>query len=164
MDGLNLGLSVAVLVLPIGFILGPLLSGHGLMGPHLGIGAFIAAMYVVVWAWFRPGAFVLSRQGLLIRWPLRRREIPLRDIEAGEILTQAEFRSRHGVGMRVGAGGFLGGFGLLVTSKGPTYKFYISRVDRMVVLRLRGARPLLITPRDPELFLRHIEELRGRAS
>jgi hypothetical protein len=54
--------------------------------------------------------------------------------------------------MRVGVGGLWGGFGWLYTSKG-LLGLYVSRTDRLVLVRLRTGRPLLVTPEGDERFV-----------
>jgi hypothetical protein len=54
--------------------------------------------------------------------------------------------------MRIGAGGLWGGFGLLKTER-ETFSMWISRTDELVIVRLRGARSLLVTPEDPRRFV-----------
>ena len=85
-------------------------------------------------------------------WPVRRRVIPRGSVHDARIMTGPEFRSAYGWGMRVGAGGLWGGFGLLKTT-GTTFSLWISRTDRMVIVDLDGANPLLVTPDDPERFV-----------
>jgi hypothetical protein len=58
----------------------------------------------------------------------------------------------------VGAGGLWGGFGLLKTER-ETFSMWISRTDRFVIVRLRNARPLLVTPDDPDRF---VEDVKAR--
>ena len=72
-----------------------------------------------------------------------------------------QFRRQYGFGMRVGAGGLWGGFGLLKTGR-ETFSMWISRTDAFVLVRLRGARTLLITPDRPREFLEALGELQRR--
>lgn len=112
----------------------------------------MAALYAVVWLFFRPTRFDLDGAALRIVWPLRQRAIARGDIEGARVLTGADFRREHGYGMRIGAGGLWGGFGLLKTGK-TTFSMWISRTDWLVVVDVRGERPLLLTPEDPERFV-----------
>jgi hypothetical protein len=54
--------------------------------------------------------------------------------------------------MRIGAGGRWGGFGWLYTPKG-LLGLYVSRTDRVVLVRLRTGRPLLVTPENDDGFV-----------
>jgi hypothetical protein len=73
-------------------------------------------------------------------------------VTSARTITAQEFRREYGYGMRIGAGGLWGGFGLLKTGK-TTFSMWISRTDRFVIVELKDARPLLITPEDPERFV-----------
>jgi len=99
--------------------------------------------------------FELEGDQLRIVWPVRSRSISTRAVLRARVLTSAEFRREFGYGMRIGTGGLWGGFGLLKTRR-ETFSMWISRLDRMVLVELRGARPLLITPDRPEEFVRAV--------
>ena len=109
-------------------------------------------IYVGVWLAGRPTQFEIDEQALRIVWPIRRRVIPRSTVRDARIVTGPEFRSAYGWGMRVGAGGLWGGFGILKT-KGTTFSLWISRSDRLVIVELDGEKPLLVTPDDPERFV-----------
>ena len=170
MDTLNLVLTLFCLGIPFGtlgisVILMVGLASAGKPGAAAAgavlpgtICLMIVVLFVCIWVFMRPSRFELSRGGLEIIWPGRSSMIPLADICGVEILTKADFSQRFGRGMRVGAGGLFGGFGLLMTTRGPTMSFYISRVDRFVLVSRVSARNLLVTPEDPERF---VETLRG---
>jgi hypothetical protein len=171
MDGLNLGLSIFVGAIPLVFLLSPACSARfGQPGtPVLFIGALtgsvallIVALLVGIAVYARPSRFVLSPEGLRVVWPVRERMIPLRDLAGVEVLDRSQFRARFGLGVRIGAGGFLGGFGWLKT--GPqTFDFYVSRVDRYALVQVRGGNPLLITPERLDEFVRELQALVGPA-
>lgn len=114
--------------------------------------ALMSLVYASVWFGFRPSRFELDERTLRIVWPLRARAIERVDIEDARIVSSSEFRRRYGNGMRIGAGGLWGGFGLLKTRR-ETFSMWISRTDRFVIVQLRGARPLLVTPEEPERFV-----------
>lgn len=116
-------------------------------------GGGVLGLYLFIWLYLRPTRFEISSGALDIVWPARRETIPLTDVERAEVLTRDEFRARFGWGLRVGSGGLWGGFGLLVT-RGGTLRFYVSRIDRFVLVVTRTGRPLLITPSDPQGFVR----------
>ena len=80
-------------------------------------------------------------------------ELPRADVQSVEHLSGPEFRERYGWGMRIGAGGLWGGFGLL-NCRDVTFRFYISRLDDYVIVRSSSERPLLLTPTDPDAFVR----------
>ena len=121
-------------------------------GLLFGVVGFMAAIYASVWLYWRPTRFVIDADGVRIEWPLRTRRIPRASVGQVRVVSAADFRRDHGRGMRVGAGGLWGGFGLLVT-RDETFSMWISRTDRFVIVRLDGARPLLVTPEEPERFV-----------
>ena len=141
------------------FFLPPLLlyagsRAHNTIGT--GTAAFILGIYLFIWVYMRPSHFEISAVSLDVVWPIRRFSTPMAAIESVELLDGAEFRQRYGYGMRIGAGGLWGGFGLLKT-RSETFRFYISRLDGYVLIRAAGAPPLLITPAEPESFARALE-------
>lgn len=126
--------------------------------------AVVAALVVLVYAsvglLFRPRRFEVDRDVLRIVWPLRARTIPRAAVREARLVDGAAFRREHGNGARIGAGGLWGAFGLLWTRRG-TYSMWISRTDRFVVVRLDGARPLLLTPERPEEMVGELLRLTG---
>jgi len=110
-------------------------------------------MYVVIWLVMRPTAFVVAPDGLVIEWPVRRRLIEAAAITGARVIDANERRRELGRVVRVGAGGLGGGFGLARTSRGML-ELWVSRTDWMVLVECRGRRSLLLTPEDPEQFVR----------
>jgi len=172
MDALNTVLTVVVAVIPLGFMTPPVLSAaFGQPGtPVLLIGGITGSISLLVVAllagialYARPTRFVLSPEGLRVVWPVRERMIRLGEITGVELIDRAEFRSRYGRGVRIGAGGFLGGFGWLKTDR-QTFDFYISRVDRFAVVYVRTGHPLLITPESLDEFVRELHARLGQAA
>jgi hypothetical protein len=121
----------------------------------------IAALFAWVWLYMRPSRFELSGAGMRIVWPLRAEIVPIYVIGDVELVTRRELSARYGRGYRFGAGGLWGGFGLYITPR-QTFRFYISRLEPMVVVHLRGrdARPFLLTPESPEQFIDTLRQLR----
>lgn len=164
MDGLNLALSVVVGALPFVFVLPPM-CGVALGPPGTpvvvfgltgGIGLLVLALLVGIALYARPRELVLAPEGLRLVWPVRQRLIPWREIVGVELIDRAAFRARFGLGMRIGAGGFLGGFGWLKTER-QTFDFYVSRVDRFAIVQVRTGHPLLITPERLDEFARAVQ-------
>ncbi len=154
MSGLILWLTVLVLPIPLVLLYAGSRGGLGALAwvPAL----FVAGVYLVVWFYMRPSYFELSSSSLDIVWPVRRYSIALSEIENVMQMRGEEFRSRYGLGVRIGAGGLWGGFGLYKT-KSVTFRFYISRTDDYVIVRRRSGRPLLITPAEPHRFADALE-------
>lgn len=146
MAGVIRWLTYALLLMPVAFLVA------GLFAPPLAIvGVFEAAIYLGVWLWFRPSAFEIGDDALMLRWPVRRRRVPFAAIAGAETVSGKEFRRRYGWGMRVGAGGLWGGFGQLWTPHGRL-DFYVSRTDAFVLVHLAQGRPLMLTPEQPDRF------------
>jgi hypothetical protein len=113
----------------------------------------------LVWLAFRPTRFVLDEAGLRIEWPIRIRTIPRSAIAGARLVSAREFRRAHDLGLRIGAGGLFGTFGLLRGSR-ETFSIWVSRTDQWVLVRLSdGSRPLLLTPAHPEKFVAAIGAL-----
>ncbi len=153
MAGLILWLTVLVLPLPLVMLWLGSMAGGAMI-----IAAFVAAVYLFIWLYMRPTWFNVSADGLEIEWPMRRANFPASDIERVEEFTFRAFREQFGWGMRIGAGGLWGGFGLLKT-RSVTFRFYISRLDRFVVIWRNSDRPLMLTPADPTGFVQTLEAL-----
>jgi hypothetical protein len=115
------------------------------------VGFFILVYASVYFVW-RPTRFEVSPDALRIVWPVRQRSILMSAVEDVKLVTAKEFRKEHGYGMRIGAGGLFGAFGLLRCGT-VTFSLWISRTDWYVMVKLRNDRPLLITPANPERFV-----------
>jgi hypothetical protein len=55
-------------------------------------------------------------------------------------------------------GGLWGTFGWLWTSRAGLVDVFVTRTDGLVLVTSREARPLLITPADPDAFVRAVSE------
>lgn len=151
-----LALTLALLALPLAFLVGTLFGNRALGVPAL----LLIAVYAWVWLRFRPSRFVVDRSGLQVIWPLKRREISRADISDVRLIDRQALRQEIGWGMRVGAGGLWGGFGWLWTKRRGIVQMYVSRTDRFVWIERAGGRPWLITPERPEAFARALSEMR----
>ena len=105
-------------------------------------------------------AFVVHPRTLEVTWPLKRREIPRDDIQAVRVIDRPTLRREVGWGMRVGAGGLFGAFGYLWTTKRGLVRMFVSRTDRFVWIERKSERPWLITPDQPDAFVRALS-IRG---
>jgi hypothetical protein len=140
------------LALPLALVLGGILGRGPARGILLAATILVLVLYASVWLLWRPTAFDVGGAGLRIRWPLRSREIPAREIAEVAVLSRDEFRREFGWAVRIGAGGLWGGFGWLYTSKG-LLGLYVSRTDCLVLVRLRAGRPLVVTPEGDARFV-----------
>lgn len=142
-------LTLGLLAVPLLLLL-PVASGHR----HFAVPAlFVGGIYAWVWLRFRPSRFVVRPDVLEIVWPLKRRRLSCRDIVSVRLLDPPRLRAEIGWGMRVGAGGFGGGFGWLWTRRRGVVQMYVSRTDRFVWIERLHHRPWLLTPDRPEEFV-----------
>jgi hypothetical protein len=144
-------LTVVLLPLPLFFVaLAFFYTTPLLLAPAL----FILVIYAWIWLLSRPTGFVVHPRYLEVTWPLKRREIPRDDIQAVRLIDRQTLRREAGWGMRVGAGGLFGGFGYLWTTKRGLVRMFVSRTDHFVWIERRSERPWLITPDQPDAFVR----------
>jgi hypothetical protein len=150
-------MSLVMLAPTVFFLVLPaiLLGGAMLGRPWLWAGGFLM-LGIDAWVWlrFRPSRFTVDTAGLQVFWPLKRRDIPRKDIASARVVDRQGLRREIGWGMRVGTGGIWGGFGWLWTTRRGLVQMYISRTDRFVWIERAGARPWLLTPEKPEEFVR----------
>lgn len=155
MDTVLYRMTAAFIAVPILLVVVALALGLTVL---LVVAGFIGAILLLVWCWFRPTCFELRPGSVRIVWPARSAEFSLDNIDRVERYTKDRFLAEFGRGMRIGAGGVWGGFGLLRTKKGETLRFYISRIDEYVILRMKAGYDLMITPEQPDEFVRMLGE------
>ena len=123
--------------------------------PLLAVPALVlAAIYAWIWLRFRPSRFVVHSQVLEVIWPLKRRELSCDEISNVRLIDGQTLRTETGWAMRIGAGGLWGGFGWLWTKRKGMVQMLVSRTDGFVWIDRKAARPWLITPENPEDFVR----------
>jgi len=142
-------LTLGLLAVPLIFIVPVAWGQRVLVGP----GLVVCGIYAWIWLRFRPSRFVVHPDVLEIVWPLKRRRLSRDDIASVRLLDRSGVRREIGWGMRIGAGGFGGGFGWLWTRRRGVVRMYISCTDRFVWIERRHGGPWLITPERPEEFV-----------
>jgi hypothetical protein len=157
MSPLILTLTLGLFLLPLAFLASAAFVRSSLSIP----GLLLVAVYAWVWLRFRPNRFVVTPDALEVLWPLKRRRIPRRGIAAVRLIDKEELKREIGWGARVGAGGLWGGFGWLWTKRRGIVQMYVSRTDRFVWIERTSDRPWLITPDDPEDFVRALSNRPG---
>lgn len=150
MSPLILGLTLTLLALPVVFLVAAAYWPSPLGSPAL----LLVALYAWVWLRFRPARFVVHPGMLEVVWPLKRRAIPRASIARVRLMDSQSFRRDAGWGLRVGVGGLWGGFGWLWTQRRGIVQMYVSRTDGLVWIERVNDRPWLITPEQPEAFVR----------
>jgi hypothetical protein len=114
------------------------------------VGWALFALALVVWFWFKPVAFLVDGQELVLRWRLRARRIPL-----GELKSALQLNTRDlGWMIRIGVGGLWGAYGMFKTSKEGMIDGYFNTNENLVLLKLKSGRPLLLSPERPGEFIR----------
>jgi hypothetical protein len=150
MSRLFRGLTAMVLVLPLVFLGIAALGVQTLAIP----GVALVVLYAWVWVRFRPSRFVVCGDTLDVIWPLKTRRLPRKDITGVRPIDAATLRVETGWVARVGVGGLWGAFGWLWTERKGIVQMYITRSDGLVWIDVANARPWLITPEDPDAFVR----------
>jgi len=142
--------TLVLLALPVGFIAMAVLWHPVFWFP----GSLVVVIYAWTWLRFRPTRFVVGPEAVDVVWPLKRRRIPRAGITGVRLVDAPDLRREVGWGVRVGAGGLFGGFGWLWTSRRGIVQMYISRTDRFVWIERGPERPWLVTPEEPDAFVR----------
>ncbi|HOD94981.1 MAG TPA: PH domain-containing protein [Candidatus Hydrogenedentes bacterium] len=114
----------------------------------------MVVLYAWVWLRLRPKQFIVHQDGLDVLWPLKRVQIPRADISSVRLISRQDLKNEIVRGVRIGAGGLWGSFGWLWTRRRGVIQMYVSRTDNFVWIECAGARPWLITPEQPEAFVR----------
>jgi len=150
MSALIRTVTILLLVLPVAFLAAPLFGER--------LPAVPALVIIAAYAWirlrFRPSRFVVHRDGIEVRWPLKCRRISRKDIANVRVIDGYELNKETGWCVRVGSGGLWGEFGWLWTKRRGIVQMYVSRTDGYVWIETCGKRPWLITPERPEAFVR----------
>jgi hypothetical protein len=147
-------LTVLLLAIPVFFVAMSATGAYFLSLPAV----LLILIYAWVWLRFRPTTFMVYSDALEVIWPLKRRRIPREEITAIRQVDGDELTREIGWGTRVGAGGLWGGFGLLWTRRRGMVQMYISRTDGYVWIERGNKRPWLLTPLQPEDFIRALKE------
>ena len=154
MSSVVLTVTLILLALPIGFYVAALAGARFHTAPCF----IVIACYMWIWLRFRPTRFVMHKQSLEVIWPLKRQEIPLHSISSVRLLDRDALKQEIGWGLRLGAGGLGGGFGWLWTKRHGLVQMYISRTDGFVWVERKSDRPWLLTPEQPEAFIRALSD------
>jgi hypothetical protein len=156
MSGIMWVITIPVSAMPFVFAFIALQQGSSV---PLYIALSIILLIIWVWVWMRPSHYVVGHGGLTIVWPLRRLHMPAESILGVRVLDRRQLKEELGWAMRIGVGGLFGAFGLLWTQRRGLIRFYITRLDRYVLIERRDDRPILITVNDPDGMVEKVEEL-----
>jgi hypothetical protein len=107
---------------------------------------------------FSPKAFELSKNGVIVKRPLRSFAIPYPEI-TGISITNLSWK-----GVRLWAsGGFYGFFGLFYVSNLGSVWIYVTRRENIVLIETKNWK-YAISPEDPRTFLKRLETLVGNTT
>jgi hypothetical protein len=152
MSPVVLTVTLVLLALPIGFFVAAMAGARFHIAPPF----IVVTIYLWIWLRFRPSHFVVHDQSLEVIWPYKHREIARDSISNVRLLDRDALKQEIGWGMRMGAGGLGGGFGWLWTKRHGIVQMYVSRTDGFVWIERRNDRPWLLTPDEPETFVRSL--------
>jgi hypothetical protein len=109
---------------------------------------------------FAPHKYVLTPTSLVVFRLGPKVRIGFDQIESIELLVD---RSLLGGVVRVmGVGGVFGYYGLFWGWKAGRFRAYITRTDRLVLIRRKQADPVLLSPRDPNAFVEQVKRQIGK--
>ena len=115
--------------------------------------AVLVVVGCLIWSLFRPSAFIVDTAALTLTFPARTMRFSRDTVTNATIVDRRALRTRCGPSLRVGAGGFLGGFGFLWTRRAGWLHLYVSRTDQMVLVERSIGASLLVTPDHPQRFV-----------
>lgn len=150
MSPIILMVTLVLLALPIGFFAAALAGTRVHVLPCF----VVFAIYVWIWLRFRPTHFLIREQTFEVMWPLKHRVIPRNSITNVRLLDRDTLKQEIGWGLRAGAGGLGGGFGWLWSKRRGIVQMYVSRTDQFVWIDRKEGYPWLITPEQPDAFVR----------
>jgi len=143
-------ITVVYSVLTVGLLIQPIMmQGRPSAFTAQPVGVILALLGAAVLLWFRPRRLEADAGGLNLVWPLRRRRIPREAILKAERLDASDLGSLT----RFGVGGLGGSFGRFRSSLRGWMDGYFTTQNNLVLLTLKDARPLLLSPADVTGFL-----------
>ncbi|NBC18377.1 MAG: hypothetical protein GVY18_13790 [Bacteroidetes bacterium] len=167
MDGRFRVASGVVLLLAAGALTGLYIAAmflSGTVGLLLWIAAIVSSVGLVIGLtlirlYARPTHFELRPEGLRIVWPARSRKLPSNAFYEIRRCTETELgRLKRCFGISP----VFGAFGWFRSEYMGSMDVYITRSGGLVYLRMSNRHPLLLTPEEPEEFLRALGELADR--
>lgn len=120
----------------------------------LGITLFLLFMYLGLFI-FRPISYSITDQEVVIHRPFKNIKISRKDIESVELLdknfSENTFRTN-------GVGGAWGYFGTFSHSSIGDMTWYVTRRDKLVLLRILGNKKIVLSPDEVEGFAGELSE------
>lgn len=144
-------LSVGLILL--GVWLPQLLTGW-MIGLAVVAALLAVTLVVLIRLYSRPKCFTILPEGMRIDWPGRSRKLPKGAFTEMRLVTSTELGP---LTRRFGLRGLLGCFGWFTSEYMGNMDAYVTRNNGLVYLRLKNRRPLLLTPADPQAFLKTLK-------
>ena len=155
LDGLAKGITLGVSLLFLFIIVSPFLflqpAGRGLEVILIPFFLFVISVGVFI---FRPISYTITDQDVIINRLLKSVIINRKDIQNVEILDK-DFAKR--TVRTFGVGGMWGYFGKFIHDIVGAMTWYVTRRDKMVLLRLLDGRRVVLSPDDLEGFVNNFE-------
>ena len=109
-------------------------------------------IYLIAYA-FRPVSYVITQDEIIVRRPLLNVHINRIDIASAEIID----RNKIHISMRtMGTPGIFGFSGTFYTLAYGRMTWYVTRRDRLVLIRTKNNKKILLTPDEPEKFIQQL--------
>ncbi|MCC6580507.1 MAG: hypothetical protein IT440_08695 [Phycisphaeraceae bacterium] len=102
---------------------------------------------------FAPTGYIVTPRGLSVRrlgWNVR---LNAADIEAVDPIQLS------GIMRVIGCGGVFGSWGWFTSKQIAWFRAYVSRSDRLILVRLRGRAPVVLSPDDPRGLVEAVRRL-----
>jgi len=145
-------------LLPIGIIANALTGGQGNRIPIMI--AVLMLLILAVGYLFSPQAYAVEPGNLIVQRPGTDVTIPLAGIQRIEIVPGWPiFRGAIRLFASGGAFGFYGGFW---NSTLKRFIAYATRMDKVIILYRTNGNPIVVSPDEPEEFVRLVEQARKR--
>lgn len=120
------------------------------------LAAFIITTICIVGYLFAPQKYVVTPDRIIV-WRFGPKVIIL-----ASSIEKVDFIELSNMIRTCGTGGFFGSYGWFYSSQLGNFRAYISRTDKLVVLRLKGANPVVLSPDDDYGFFQAVNDIVGK--
>jgi Bacterial PH domain len=105
---------------------------------------------------FRPISYSITDQEIIVHRPFKDIKISRKDIQSIEILDK---KFSENTLRTFGVGGAWGYFGKFTHSSFGSMDWYVTRRDKLVLLKVSGNKKLVVSPDELELFVQELKSL-----
>lgn len=150
LDNLAKGITVAVTLLFAFIIAGQyaFIADNGIAAP-IYTTVLVLALYILTFV-FRPIKYEVLDDSIIIHRPISNITIYRNQIMSTEIIT------KHNIGWVVrvfGVGGLFGYYGKFTNFKMGSMMWYVTRRDRLVLIKTINGKKIILSPDEPEKFV-----------